>query len=72
MRIVLFIAILMIIFGCQQKTSDKRAINIPTDDAILKDELIIIAKRVYDEGLTSGTGGDISVRIGNTNQFIII
>lgn len=40
-------------------------------DRAHKDKLIEVAKRVYDSGLTFGTGGDISVRVTGTNRFII-
>lgn len=71
MRVILFVALLLAIFGCQQKTSNNTAGNISTDHAMLKDELIDIAKRIYDEGLIRGTGGDISLRIDSSDQFII-
>jgi L-ribulose-5-phosphate 4-epimerase len=61
----------MAISGCLRTTTDMEVKNILVENAILKDELISVAKRVYDEGLTSGTGGDISVRIDSSNRFII-
>jgi len=36
-----------------------------------KDTLMEVARRCYERELTSGTGGDISVRIPGTNRFII-
>lgn len=40
-------------------------------DVSQKDTLIKVAKRVYDKGLTDGTGGDISVRVPETDRMII-
>jgi len=40
-------------------------------DKEYKDRLIEVAKRCYERELTSGTGGDISVRIPGTDRFII-
>jgi L-ribulose-5-phosphate 4-epimerase len=40
-------------------------------DQIYKDRLIEVAARVYARELTSGTGGDISVRVPGTERIIV-
>lgn len=40
-------------------------------DTKYKDQLISVAKKVYDRELTFGTGGDISLRIPGKKYFII-
>lgn len=43
----------------------------PISNKKSKDQLIATAKKIYEKGLTAGTGGDISVRIDSSDQFII-
>ncbi len=45
--------------------------NPPDYDEQLKDQLIQTGKRCYDRGLFWGTGGDISVRLPDSDRFII-
>jgi len=45
--------------------------NQPDSDKHFKDQLIQAGKRCYDRGLFWGTGGDISVRIPDSDRFII-
>jgi len=61
--ISLFLSIL-IVMNCSHQKS-----NIM--DVSQKETLIKVAKRVYDKGLTDGTGGDISVRVPGTDRMII-
>lgn len=63
MKKILLLSLLILIISCRQK------VNIEYKE--YKDELIKISKRCYDRQLYWGTGGDISVRIPGTNQFII-
>jgi L-ribulose-5-phosphate 4-epimerase len=59
----LFLSILIFVNCSPQK--------IDIIDVSEKDVLIKVAKRVYDRGLTDGTGGDISVRVPETDRMII-
>jgi ribulose-5-phosphate 4-epimerase/fuculose-1-phosphate aldolase len=37
----------------------------------LKEEIAEVSKRAFNRGLISGTGGNISARINDTNQVIV-
>lgn len=62
-----FIAII-ICLGCSNPQISKL---VDVQDKEYKDQLINVAKRIYARELTSGTGGDISVRVPGTDRFII-
>ena len=66
-RRALFLAS-FILLGCSGQPV-KKAETIP--DKAFKDVLIEVAKRVYARELTSGTGGDISIRIPGTDRVVI-
>ena len=59
---------LLLLFGCSLPRVEIQK-NIP--DKAYKDVLIEVAKRVYARELTSGTGGDISLRIPGTDRVVI-
>ncbi len=59
----LFLSILIFV-NCSQQKRDIM-------DVSQKDTLIKVAKRVYDKGLTDGTGGDISIRVPGKDRMII-
>lgn len=65
----------LIVSPRQRNSGDNRqdlsAAALAKADKQYKDDLIKIAKRVYQRGLIWGTGGDISVRIPHTDRFII-
>lgn len=65
MRTRFFLAGLLSVFICCSSWQESAL------DRAHKDKLIEVAKRVYDSGLTFGTGGDISVRVEGMNRFII-
>lgn len=65
-RILFFVSVTL--FACSAQPAQKTE-NIP--DKAYKDLLIEVAKRVYARELTSGTGGDISVRVPGTDRVLI-
>ncbi|HUU28241.1 MAG TPA: class II aldolase/adducin family protein [archaeon] len=73
MKKYLILFILPFLLGCskgQNKTPGENTASIIADQSY-KDDLIRVAKRLYDRELTSGTGGDISVRVPGTDRIII-
>ncbi len=72
MRYYLFLSVLPLLLACncpQVETLKKSKQEIL--DQIYKDRLIEVAERVYARQLTSGTGGDISVRVPGTERIIV-
>lgn len=72
MRYYLFLSVLPLLLACscpQIETLKKSKKEIL--DQIYKDRLIEVAERVYARQLTSGTGGDISVRVPGTERIIV-
>ncbi|UCH63640.1 MAG: class II aldolase/adducin family protein [Fidelibacterota bacterium] len=63
----LFVFGLILFFGCSTQQGSPSA----TLDMRYKDQIIAIAGRAYERELTSGTGGDISVRVPDSDHFII-
>ena len=68
MLIRIFCLVALFSFGCSGQPVKKQEI-IP--DKAFKDVLIEVAKRVHARELTSGTGGDISIRIPGTDRVVI-
>ena len=68
MPIRTFCIVALFSFGCSGQPVKKQE-NIP--DKAFKDVLIEVAKRVHARELTSGTGGDISIRIPGTDRVVI-
>jgi len=73
MRYLFLLAILTFLFACSStrieiKTEGKEK---EVQDKIHKDQLIEVAERFYARELTSGTGGDISVRVPGTERIIV-
>jgi L-ribulose-5-phosphate 4-epimerase len=62
-----YFIIILILFFIRCQTNPELLI----EDKNYKDRLIEIGKRCYDRELFWGTGGDISVRIPDTDRFII-
>ena len=72
MRYYLFLSVLPLLLACNYtpvETLKKSKQEIL--DQIYKDRLIEVAERVYARQLTSGTGGDISVRVPGTERIIV-
>jgi len=67
-----FIVNLLLLVGCSgSQVQDQETPGEKVADKFLKDQLIQVAKRCYQRELTSGTGGDISVRVPGTDRFIV-
>ena len=63
-----YLIILFLLNSCLDPDSDLDGVN---QDKAYKDLMIQISDRAYQRELTSGTGGDISVRIPEADYFII-
>ena len=61
---------LLVACSCPQVETLKKS-NQEILDQIYKDKLIEVAARVYAREFTSGTGGDISVRVPGTERIIV-
>ncbi|MBN2287899.1 MAG: class II aldolase/adducin family protein [Candidatus Glassbacteria bacterium] len=64
----ILLSLCIILLGCSAQPAGEQE-NIP--DRAQKDLLIEIAGRVYARELTSGTGGDISVRVPGTDRIVV-
>ena len=68
--IILSVLPLLLAFSCPQVETLKKN-NQEILDRIYEDQLIEVAARVYAREFTSGTGGDISVRVPGTERIIV-
>ena len=64
MKITVIGMVAMLAAGCSQLSN-------PASKENSKNQLIVVGKRCYERGLFWGTGGDISVRLRGSKQFLI-